>query len=155
MLDIDKIREIAERELAGSELFLVDIKSSPAGVVEVLIDSDRSVAIDDCVVLSRAIDAEFDRDQEDYELTVGSAGVGQPLKVLRQYKKLVGKPVEVMLRSGTKIVAELRSATPDAITLAYTEMAVVEGKKRKEKIEVVREYPLDEVKWTKEHLDFK
>ena len=155
MLDLDKIRALAEKKLEGTELFVVELKSSPANVIELLVDSDGSVTIDDCVALSRAINEEFDRDVEDYELTVASAGIGQPLKVFRQYRKLVGKPVEVVLRNGTKIIAELREATPDSITLAYPEQVAVEGKKRKETVERVGEYPLDEVKWTKEYLDFK
>ena len=145
MLDLDKIRAVAEDNLAGGELF----------VVEVLIDSDGSVAIENCVALSRAINDRFDRDEEDYELTVASAGIGQPLKIFRQYSKLVGKSVEVVLKNGTKIIAELRDATPETITLVYPEQVAVEGKKRKETVERVKEYPLEEVKWTKEYLDFK
>jgi ribosome maturation factor RimP len=92
---------------------------------------------------------------EDYELTVASAGVGQPLKVFRQYQKLVGKPVEVLLDGGIKIVAELRAATPESITLAWTEQVAAEGSKRKQAVERMEEYPLAGVKWTKEWLDFK
>ncbi len=154
MLELDKIRGVAEGAL-GDGMFLVDIKMAPGNVVEVVVDSDGSVGIDQCVALSRAINDAFDRDAEDYELTVASAGVGQPLKVFRQYSKLVGRPVEVLLDNGVKIVAELRGATPDSVTLAWEEQVAVEGRKRKEKVERVHEYPLAEVKWTKEWLDFK
>lgn len=155
MFDTLNIKQIAERIVGDGPLFVVDVKVSPAGEIELLIDSDGSVAIDDCVALSRAVEAEFDRDEEDFSLTVASAGVGQPLKVHRQYRKLVGKPVEVVLKNGMKIVAELRDAAPDSITLAWTEKVAVEGKKRKEEVERVEEYPLAEVKSTAEHLDFK
>lgn len=155
MIDIDKIRRIADEQLVGSELFVVEVKATPSNEVEVLIDSDGSVAIDSCIALSRAIEAEFDRDEEDFALTVSSAGVGQPLRVFRQYAKLIGKPVEVVLKSGVKILAELREATPEAITLAYTEKVAVEGKKRKEEAEVVKAYGMEEIKTTKEYLDFK
>ncbi len=143
------------RDFFGSDLFVVGVKVSPANEIELLIDSDTSVGIDSCVALSRAIEASLDREKEDFSLTVASAGIGQPLKVYRQYKKLIGKPVEVVLKNGTKIVAELRGAAPGTITLAYPEQVVVEGKKRKETVERVKEYPLEEVKWTKEYLDFK
>ena len=136
-------------------MFVVDVKCSPANEVELLIDSDESVSIDACVELSRAIEAELDRDVEDFELTVASAGVGQPLKVFRQYKKLEGKPVEVVLKNGMKILAELRAAAPEAITLAYREKVAVEGRKRKQEVEVVKEYSMEEVKTTREYLDFK
>lgn len=155
MLDLNKIRTIAEQKLEGTELFVVELKAIPGNVVELLIDSDGSVAIEDCVALSRAINDEFDRDVEDFELTVASAGIGQPLRLFRQYKKLIGKPVEVVLKNGVKIIGELRDAAPDAITVAYPEQVAVEGKKRKETIEKISQYPLEEVKWTKEYLDFK
>jgi ribosome maturation factor RimP len=157
MLELSKIEKVAA-DVAGAgagDLYVVEVKMAPGNVVEVVIDSDRAVTIDDCVALSRAINEAFDRDEEDYELTVCSAGVGQPLKVHRQYLKLIGRPVEVLLASGTKIVAELRTATPEAITLAWEERVAVEGKKRKETVERVEEYPLADVKWVKEWLDFK
>lgn len=153
-MDIEKIRSAAEGALSG-DMFLVEVKLAPGNVIEVTVDSDTGVGIDDCVALSRAIEGHFDREVEDFELTVASAGVGQPLQMLRQYTKLVGKPVEVLLAGGTKIVAELRAATPDSITLAWQERATVEGSKRKQLVERLEEYPRSEVKWTKEHLDFK
>ena len=111
--------------------------------------------IDDCADLSRAIEEELDRETEDFELTVTSAGIGQPLKLPRQYKKLIGSPVEVVLKNGTKIIAKLHDADNDTITLAYREMQVVEGKKRKQAVDVVQTYQLSEVKSTTEYLDFK
>lgn len=155
MIEAQKIREVAEKFIEGSDLFVVDVKVTPANDVELIVDSDTSVSIDRCVELSRAVDAAFDREEEDFSLMVASAGVGQPLKVFRQYKKLIGKPVEVVLKDGIKILAELRDATPESITLAYTEKVAVEGKKKKIEVENVRTYPLGEVKTTKEYLDFK
>lgn len=155
MINIDKIKDIAESQLEGTPLFLVDINATPGNEIEVVIDSDGSVDIDDCVALSRAIEERFDREKEDFELTVTSAGIGQPLKLPRQYKKLIGSPVEVVLKNGTKIIAKLHDADNDTITLAYREMQVVEGKKRKQAVDVVQTYQLSEVKSTTEYLDFK
>ena len=155
MMDTAKIRALAEERLAGSDLFVVDVTCSPANEVEVLVDSDSSVAIEDCVELSRAIEASLDRDVEDFALTVSSAGIGQPLRLLRQYRRLIGRPVEVVLLSGVKLLAELRDATEESVTLAYEEKVAVEGKKRKQLVETVREYPLSEVKSTREYIDFK
>lgn len=136
-------------------MFLVDARISGNGEIEIALDSDTRVGIDACVELSRAIEAHFGDEMEDYSLVVASAGIGQPLKMLRQYKKLIGKAVEVVLKSGTKITAELTEATEEAITLRYDRMEVVEGKKRKQKTEVVETYALADVKSTVEHLDFK
>jgi len=155
MIDIDKIKNILAEELEGTELFLVDVTCTPGNDIEITIDSDGSVDIDDCVALSKAIDAQFDRDEEDFQLTVTSAGVGYPLKVLRQYRKLIGRPVEVLLKNGTKILAELRSAAENSITLAYQESRAVEGKKKKQLFDVEKTYALEDIKSTKEYLDFK
>ena len=89
MIDCTKITEIANAKLVGTDLFVVDCTCSPANEVELLIDSDTSVGIETCVELSRAIEAEFDRDTEDFSLTVASAGIGSELKHLRQYRKLI------------------------------------------------------------------
>ncbi len=155
MIETQKIREVAEKFMEGSDLFVVDVKVTPGNDVELTIDSDTSVSIDTCVELSRAIEAEFDREEEDFSLMVASAGVGQPLKVFRQYRKLIGQPVEVVLKDGMKILAELRDATPESITLGYKEKVAVAGKKKKVEVEVVKTYGIDEVKTTKEYLDFK
>ena len=155
MMDKKKIEEIATRHLEGSDLFVVSCTCSPMNEVELLIDSDTSVAIDACVALSRAIEAEFDREVEDFELMVASAGIGSELKSLRQYRKLIGKSVEVLLKNGVKVLAILDEVTDEQITLSYEEKQAVEGKKRKELVKVTRTYPFEEIKYTKEYLDFK
>ncbi len=155
MIDTKKIEEIAARHLEGSDRFVVSCTATPANEVELLIDSDSSVSIDDCIALSRAIEAEFDRDVEDFELMVASAGIGSELKHMRQYHKLVGSSVEVLLKNGIKVLAILDEVTDEAITLSYEEKQVVEGKKRKELVKVTRTYAFEEIKYTKEYLDFK
>ncbi len=155
MIDTKQIIEIAERHAEGSELFVVGCTVSPANEVELTIDSDASVDIEQCIAVSRAIEAELDRDAEDFELTVMSAGIGSELKCLRQYRKLLGRSVEVVLKNGLKIRARLDEATDEAITLSYEEKQAVEGKKRKQAVTVTRTYPFDEIKSTVEYLDFK
>ena len=155
MMEVVKIREVAEAALLGTDRFVVDVKCSPANEIEVVIDADSTVDLDACVELSRKIEAEFDREIEDYELSVFSAGVGQPLKLLRQYNKLIGGTVEVLLTSGVKMLATLKEASHEGITLSYTERKLVEGKKRKVEVEVEEFHAFDQIKWVKEYLDFK
>ncbi len=155
MIDCEKILAIAERELEGTNLFTVSCKCSPSNEVELLIDSDTHVTIERCAELSRTIEAEFDRDEEDFSLTVASAGIGSELKNIRQYRKLIGQSVEVLLLSGVKVLAKLDEVTEDGITISYEEKQAVEGKKRKVLVEVSRTYSFDEIKYTKEYLDFK
>ena len=136
-------------------MFVVGCKCSPSNEVELLIDSDTSVDIDACVALSRAVEAAFDRDEEDFSLTVASAGIGSELKCLRQYKKLVGQSVEVLLIDGVKILAVLDEADDEGITLSYDEKQAVEGHKRKQTVKVTKRYSYGEIKYTREWLDFK
>lgn len=155
MIDTQKIIEIAGQKLEGSDMFVVGCTCSPGNEIELLIDSDTSVSIDACVALSRAVEAEFDRDAEDFSLTVASAGIGSELRCLRQYRKLVGKSVEVLLSSGIKITARLDAADEAGITLSYEEKQLVEGKKRRQLVTVTRSYPFSDIKSTREYLDFK
>lgn len=128
MIDTKKIIEAAERNLQGTDMYVVGCTCTPGNDIELLIDSDTSVAIDACVRLSRSIEEELDRDEEDFSLTVASAGIGSELKCLRQYRKLVGSTVEVLLTSGIKVLAKLDAADDQGITLSYEEKQAVEGK---------------------------
>ncbi len=164
MIDTGKVIAIAEAKLADGEsfgsgdLFVVGCTCNTANEVELLVDSDSKVLIDDCIALSRAIEAEFDRDIEDFQLTVASAGVGSELKLLRQYAKLIGRPIEVLLRNGIKIIGELTEATAEGVTLSYERREVVEaasGKKKRVVVQVEESYSFEQIKSVKEYLDFK
>ena len=155
MIDTRKITALAEQKLEGTDLFVVDCTCTPGNEVELIVDSDTSVGIDACAELSRAIETELDRDAEDFSLTVMSAGIGSELRSLRQYRKLVGHSVEVLLLSGVKLLARLDEVSDEGITLSYEEKQAVEGKKRKQLVTVSRSYPFAEIKYTKEWLDFK
>lgn len=155
MIDTSVITSVVERESVAMDLFLVEVKVSAGNDIEVIVDSDTKVQIDQCMALSRAIEAALDRDTEDFQLTVASAGIGQPLKLLRQYEKLVGSDVDVVLKEGTKLVAKLTAVDEQAITVEYEEKVVVEGKKRKVVVTKNEVIPFSEIKSTVEHLSFK
>ena len=155
MIDVKLVTEIAERHLEGSDMYVVECKISPMGEIELLIDSDTAVKLEDCAALNRAIEAELDREVEDYSLMVASAGIGSELKLLRQYTKIIGSSVEVLLKDGIKLLAKLNSADEAGITISYEEKQTVEGKKRKVTVEVTKEYKWEEIKYVKEYLDFK
>jgi ribosome maturation factor RimP len=155
MIDVKLVTEIAERHLEGSDMYVVECKISPMGEIELLIDSDTAVKLEDCAALNRAIEAELDREVEDYSLMVASAGIGSELKLLRQYTKIIGSSVEVLLKDGIKLLAKLNSADEAGITISYEEKQVVEGKKRKVTVEVTKTYAWEEIKYVKEYLDFK
>ncbi|MBO5732516.1 MAG: ribosome assembly cofactor RimP [Alistipes sp.] len=155
MIDINKVTEIAERHLAGSDMFVVECKATPMGEIELLIDSDTAVKLEDCAALNRAIEAELDREVEDYSLMVASAGIGSELKLLRQYHKILGSSVEVLLKDGIKLLAKLENADEQGIAISYEEKQLIEGKKRKQTVQVSKSYAWEEIKYVKEYLDFK
>lgn len=155
MIDAQKVIDIATKHLEGSDMFVVECKTTPMGEIELLIDSDTAVKLEDCAALNRAIEAELDREVEDYSLMVASAGIGSELKLLRQYAKIIGKSVEVLLKDGIKILAKLDKADDNGIVISYEEKQLIEGKKRKQTVEVTKEYRWEEIKYVKEYLDFK
>ena len=155
MIDVKLVTEIAERHLEGSDMYVVECKISPMGEIELLIDSDTAVKLEDCAALNRAIEAALDREVEDYSLMVASAGIGSELKLLRQYNKIIGSSVEVLLKDGIKLLAKLNSADEAGIAISYEEKQAVEGKKRKVTVEVTKDYKWEEIKYVKEYLDFK
>ena len=154
-MDIKEIIAVAEKALEGTDMFVVDYSITPDNTIELILDSDTSVSIDTCAMLNHAIGDKFNRDEEDYSLTVASAGIGEPLKLVRQYKKLIGQSVEVLLKSGVKILATLDEVSEEAVTISYDEAVAVEGKKKKQMQRTTHTYSFDEIKWTKEYLDYK
>lgn len=154
-MDINKLVEVVEEHLQGTDVFVVDCIATANNDLTLILDADSRVNIDTCVSVSRAVDAVFDRDIEDYSLTVTSAGIGEPLKLLRQYQKIVGSPIEVLLTDGVKILATLDSADESGITISYDEKVAVEGKKRKELQHTVRTLSFEQIKTAKEYLDYK
>lgn len=155
MIEAKRVIEIAEKHLEGRDLFVVECKVSPMGEIELLIDSDTAVKLEDCAALNRAIEEELDREVEDFALMVASAGIGSELKQIRQYRKIVGRSVEVLLNDGIKLLAKLDEVTDDGIVISYEEKQLVEGKKRKQTVLVSKSYAWAEIKYTKEYLDFK
>lgn len=155
MIDRSVVKDIVEDWLKDKEYFLVDIQISEDDHIVVEIDHADGVWIDDCVELSKYIESRLDRDEEDYELEVGSAGLGQPFKVPQQYKNYVGKQVEVEDSEGKKVRGVLKSIDGNDFVVAVSEKVKVEGKKRPVKMDVDHTYQMDKVKYTKYLISFK
>ncbi len=155
MIDKQALSEVISANL-GDDLFLIDVTVSRDNVIVVEIDAyERSVTIDDCVALTRAVEAEFDRDVEDYELEVGSAGLTAPFKVKAQYDKNIGNPVEVLTADGRKLKGDLVAATDDDFTVAIEKMVKPEGAKRKVRVVENETLKYNEIKYTKYLIQFK
>ena len=130
MIDKKELEAFVEKQLEGTEYFLTDIRVSPANEITVEIDSMTPGDIDECIKLTRAIEGAFDRDVEDYELEVGTAGLTSPLKVKRQYEKYIGQDLEVLTKDGRKLHGLLRSVGDEGIVLAIGQKVRKEGVKK-------------------------
>lgn len=155
MINKDTVRSIVEEWLDGKEYFLVDIEISPDDRIVVEIDHADGVWIEDCVELSRFIEDHLSRDEEDYELEVGSAGLGQPFKVAQQYHCFVGKDVEVLDADGKKYKGVLKAVEGNDFTVTVQEKQKVEGKKRPQLVETDYTFQMNKVKYTKYLINFK
>src|SRR5574344_1093552 len=130
MIDKNKVEEIVNEWLEGKNYFLTDLSVTADDHIVVEIDDKEGVWIDDCVDLSKFIESRMNRDKEDYELEVGSAGIGQPFKDFQQYFNHIGKEVEVLTKDGKKITGLLKEADKDKFTLTIKTKEKVEGLKR-------------------------
>ena len=117
MIEKIKILELVNGALEGSDKYLVNLKITPDNRIFVDIDGDNGVTIDDCIALSRAVEGQLDRDEEDFELNVGSAGADMPLKLPRQYQRHIGREMEVTTVDGEHFTAKLTAADAEGITL--------------------------------------
>lgn len=155
MIEKNLIKSLAEEWLQGNEYFLVDVAISPDGRIVVEIDHADGVWIEDCAELSRFIQERIGEELDDYELEVGSAGIGQPFKVRQQYLNYIGKDVEVMQADGKKVQGVLKSVDGDAFVVTVKEKQKLEGKKRPVLVETDKEFEMNNIKYTKYLLSFK
>ncbi len=155
MIDKNVVKQLVDEWLEDKEYFLTDISVSPDDRIVVEIDHEEGVWIDDCVQLSRHIEAGLDRDEEDFELEVGSAGISEPFKVLRQYEIHEGERVEVLTGEGRKLEGVLTDVSEEGFTLVSQEKVREEGKKRPVLTDVPRRFAFADVKWTKLVIDFR
>uniref|UniRef100_UPI003FEFD1DE ribosome assembly cofactor RimP n=1 Tax=Prevotella sp. TaxID=59823 RepID=UPI003FEFD1DE len=155
MIDKNVVKKLVDEWLQDKEYFLVSIEISPDDKIVVEIDHADGVWIEDCVALSRFIEDHLNRDEEDYELEVGSAGLGQPFKVPQQYVNFIGKEVEVLDADGKKVKGILHSVDGNDFSVSVEEKVKVEGKKRPVKQDVLHTYKMDKVKYTKYVISFK
>ena len=114
----EKVEDLIEDGIAGTDIFVVKLTVSSGYDINVLLDSESGLTLADCRTVSRAIELNLDREEEDFSLTVASSGIGEPL-VLRQYSKNVGRKVLVTLNTEEVIEAKLISATDEAIVLEW------------------------------------
>ena len=152
----EEIIQAVEAAVAERGCFIVDVTVNAMNDVEIVLEKeDGIVDWDDCAAIDKVVHEAFNQDVEDYSLTVSSAGLDRPFKVLKQYLKAVGSKVDVKFKGGRRLVALLKAATEEAVTLQYTALETVEGKKKKEKVEHEETCALAEINSVTPYIDFK
>ena len=146
---------MVEEWLQGGDYFLVDIQMTDDDRIVIEIDHADGVWVEDCATLSRFLQERLGDELGDYELEVGSAGLGQPFKVAQQYECHVGDQVEVVDAEGKKVTGLLKAVDGRQFVVTTQEKQVPEGKKRPVKVDVDKQFSMDEVKSTKYLLNFK
>lgn len=155
MITKEQIENLIKPKIDEEDLFQVEVSVNSSNKISVFIDGDKGVTIDQCMALSRFIEQNLNRDEEDYELDVSSAGLDLPLKVQRQYIKNIGRSVAIILRNGQKLTGKLVNANDDGINLEVEKNVVLEGKKRKQQITEIMPLNYSDIKSTKIVVSFR
>ncbi|WP_294619953.1 ribosome assembly cofactor RimP [uncultured Bacteroides sp.] len=155
MIEKKTVCQLVDEWLEDKDYFLVEVTISPDDKIVVEIDHKEGVWIEDCVELSRYIESRLNREEEDYELEVGSAGIGQPFKVLQQYINHIGKDVEVLAKDGRKHCGILKDAGQERFTVTIQKKVKEEGAKRPKMVDEDLTFAYEDIKYTKYLISFK
>ena len=159
MIDKQLIADTVGSAIAGTDIFVVDIRVSRDNDITVELDSASGLDIDTCAAITRSINDVLDRDAEDYSLEVGSAGLTAPFRVAGQYLKNVGNRVEVLIRDGRKLRGTLTEVNASASPLTFTVEVPVKvkepGAKRPVTVNQPETFSADAVKQVNCLIDFK
>jgi ribosome maturation factor RimP len=150
MIDKVRIENLVKEFTVGTELFLVAVKVSSAGKITILADKKGGITIDECVSISRFIESNLNRDEEDFELQVSSPGLSTPFLVKEQYYNSEGKKVEVIAKEGGKFSGFLKNVTDGGFEIETEVKIKGKGKEKKD-----LSFNYDQVKSTKEIVSFK
>lgn len=156
-MDVENLRELVEKNLRDSSLFVVAIKTSDSGdsrKVKVILDGDHGITIDQCAEISRRLSDELDSDDsasKPFVLEVTSPGVDHPLQMFRQYVKNVGRKVKVVLKDKTERKGTLKNVNDKFIEVE----SEIKSKKKKESLKELVEIPFDKIDKTNIQISFK
>lgn len=158
MISKSKVTELIDERIAELDngLFVVSLSISSRNSILVELDKhEGGVSVKDCMSVSRNIEHNLDREEADFELSVTSAGLDKGLRVFPQYKKNIGREVDVKLVDGGEINGTMIDATPEQIVIQTTRKEKLEGKKKKEVTVEDHVLPMNKVKETKIVISFK
>ena len=157
MIDKNVVTKAVEEWLQKGDYYLVDVEMTADDRIVIEIDHADGVWIEDCADLSRFLQEQLGEELGDYELEVGSAGIGQPFKVIQQYRNHIGKEVEVLEKNGVKAQGLLKEVSEDGTQFVVTvkEKQREEGKKRPVLVDVDKTFAISDIKYCKYLLAFK
>lgn len=158
MITKKKVMELIDERIAeiNDGIFVVELKISSTNVIKVEIDKNEgNVTVDDCIRVSRNVEHNLDREEQDFALSVSSAGLDKPLRVTQQFIKNVGRDVDVVLNDGKEITGLLTQANAEKITVQTSSKEKIEGKKKKELVVQDHVLPMNTIKETKIVISFK
>ncbi len=155
MITKERIQNIIRNVIKEKNAFVVDIKASSSNKINIEIDSIDGFSINDCVEISRLVENNLDREEEDFELEVASPGLSEPFKVIQQYNKYFGKEIETITNEGIKIKGILSNVSEDGFEIKESKKIKIEGKKKKQDIIEKYHFSFDQVKSTKIIIKFK
>lgn len=158
MISKERILELAQERIdeLNKNLFVVDLTISSRNNIHLEIDSEVGfVSIDDCVRVSRNIEHNLDREVQDFELSVSSAGIDKSLRNKKQYPKNIGRSLKIKTQTGDKFEGELIKVNENSIEISFEEMVPIEGKKKKEKVQRNIELSFEQIQEAKVVISFK
>jgi ribosome maturation factor RimP len=158
MINKKKVKALAEERIEELDkgLYIVEINISSGNLIRIELDAEEgNVAIEDCVSVSRNVEHNLDREEQDFELQVSSAGLDKPLRVLKQYIKNIGEEVKVKLTDNSKLQGVLKDANEKGIIVETISKERVEGRKKKETVIKDHELTFKEIKEIKIVISFK
>jgi len=142
----EKVRGLVDKALEERpSLFLIDLSISDSNKINIVLDGDNGVNLQDCIDVSRAVEHNLDREEQDFSLEVASAGATSPLKIQRQYKKNIGRTLKVKTQQ-QEIEAAITEANDDFIVLEWKAREPKQIGKGKETVQKRAEIPYGDIK---------
>ena len=154
MIDKAIVQKLVE-EMLDDKMFLVEITVNQRNVINVFVDSYDGLTIEQCISISRHVEHNFDREEEDFELQVSSPGLSEKFKVKEQFYKYIGREIEVVTVSDVELEGVILTATQEEIILETSARELLEGQKKKQLVVKQHHLKYNEIKSAKAVISFK
>lgn len=155
-MNVSDIKEKIQPAVASRGCFIVDVSLSADNDIELVIEKEEgTVEMDDCIAIDKEFHAIWDQDEEDYALTVSSAGLDRPFKVLKQFSKAIGTQVEAKLKGGRKLIGTLEAADENGFTLSYKAKVAEPGSKKKVENTITEAIPMTDANSVVPYITFE